>query len=70
MPVDQATRTRQSEARRMEAGARRMPGGMLTAEAAEALDDLLRRGAPSKAAAINAALVAAVRRGGAKWWQV
>ena len=40
-----------------------MPGGMLTPEGAQALDELMQRGAPSRVAAINAALVAAAQTG-------
>ncbi|RRD65109.1 hypothetical protein EII19_12305 [Comamonadaceae bacterium OH2310_COT-174] len=50
------------EQRKLQAGSMRIPGGLLSAEAAQALQTLLDRGAPSKAAAINAALIAAAQR--------
>ncbi|WP_147473755.1 hypothetical protein [Allofranklinella schreckenbergeri] len=59
-----ATRKHQGayEQRKLQAGSARIPGGLLSAEAAQALQTLLERGAPSKAAAINAALIAAAQR--------
>lgn len=48
------------EKRKLQAGAQRIPGGLLSPEAAAALRLLLERGAPSKVAAINQALIAAV----------
>lgn len=59
----QAQWTRANEQKRIAQGARRMPGGMLTPEGAQALDELMQRGAPSRVAAINAALVAAAQTG-------
>lgn len=56
-----AAQVRASERKRLAAGAQRIPGGMLTPEAARALDALLAAGARNKAQAINAALVAAAR---------
>jgi len=47
------------EKRQIEFGARRIPGGLLSPAAAQALDKLLADGAPSKVAAINLALIAA-----------
>lgn len=47
------------EQRKLQGGYQRIPGGLLSGEAAKALQTLLQRGAPSKAAAINAALIAA-----------
>lgn len=47
------------ENRKLQAGAQRIPGGLLSPEAAAALQTLLDRGAPSKTAAINQALIAA-----------
>ena len=49
------------EARRIKTGSQRLPGVLLTPEAAQALAVLMQRGAKSKAAAINAALVAAAQ---------
>jgi hypothetical protein len=49
------------EKRQIESGAQRIPGGLLSPEAARALDKLLANGASSKAAAINQALIAAAR---------
>ncbi len=47
------------ENRKLQAGAQRIPGGLLSPEASAALQTLLERGAPSKVAAINQALIAA-----------
>jgi len=54
-------RSKQSayEKRKLQTGAQRIPGGLLSPEAFAALQKLLERGAPSKAAAINQALIAA-----------
>ncbi|MDY0302054.1 MAG: hypothetical protein RBQ99_10785 [Trichlorobacter sp.] len=54
-------RSRQNayENRKIQARAQRIPGGLLSPEAAAALQTLLERGAPSKVAAINQALIAA-----------
>ena len=49
------------EERRISKGSQRLPGVLLTPEAAQALAVLMQRGAKSKAAAINAALVAAAQ---------
>lgn len=49
------------EARRIKTGSQRLPGVLLTPEAAQALAVLMQRGAKSKTAAINAALVAAAQ---------
>lgn len=49
------------EERRIKKGSQRLPGVLLTPEAAQALAVLMQRGAKSKAAAINAALVAAAQ---------
>ena len=59
-----AAQVRASERKRLATGAQRIPGGMLTPEAAHALDALLAAGARNKAQAINAALVAAARECG------
>jgi hypothetical protein len=47
------------EKRKIASGAQRIPGGLLSPQAARALDQLLVRGAASKAAAINHALIVA-----------
>lgn len=47
------------ERRKLESGAQRIPGGLLSPEAAQALQTLIAAGAPSKVAAINQALIAA-----------
>ena len=58
-----AQRVRESEARSLEAGAARMPGGLLPAEAAVALNELVGAGyALSKTAAITKALLEARKR--------
>lgn len=49
------------EERRIKKGSQRLPGVLLTPEAAQALAVLMQRGAKSKTAAINAALVAAAQ---------
>lgn len=49
------------EERRISKGSQRLPGVLLTPDAAQALAVLMQRGAKSKAAAINAALVAAAQ---------
>lgn len=60
----QAAWSRANEKRRIEKGARYLPGGLMTPAAADALDALMAAGAASKTAAINEALVeAAARRG-------
>ena len=46
---------------RIKKGSQRLPGVLLTPEAAQALAVLMQRGAKSKTAAINAALVAAAQ---------
>ena len=49
---------RESERRKIDAGGMRMPGGVLSSEAAAALADLLRTGfATNKTAAISKALI-------------
>lgn len=59
----QQTRVRASEARKIARGGRRLPGGVLPPDAATALDMLQRSGyAPSAAACIARALVAAASR--------
>ena len=59
-PKTLAERVRASEARSIEAGAVRMPGGLLPADAAQALDALLKAGyAQSKTAVIARALIEA-----------
>lgn len=56
---------RRSQARVIESGGRRMPSGMLRADAAQALDSLLKAGyAPSAVAVISAALIAEARKVG------
>ena len=61
----QAQWSRANERKRIEKGARYLPGGLMTPAAAVALDALMAAGtASSKTAAINEALVdAAARRG-------
>ena len=55
-----AQRVRASEQRSIDAGAVRMPGGLLPPEAAQALDALVGAGwAPSRTAAIARALIEA-----------
>ncbi len=49
------------EQRKLQAGAVRIPGGMLSPEAAQALATIMAKGAASKAAAINQALIAAAQ---------
>ena len=62
-PKPLAQRVRESEARSLEAGAVRMPGGLLQAHAAQALNDLLDAGyADSKTAVISKALLEARKR--------
>ena len=57
--------TRAFEARQIERGAQRIPGGMLPADAAQALAQLLEAGyAPHKAGAIARALREAAQRQG------
>ncbi|WP_157667572.1 hypothetical protein [Comamonas serinivorans] len=59
-PKTQAERSRASEARSIKAGAVRMPGGLLSTEAARALADLVASGyAASKTAVIERALLEA-----------
>ena len=58
-----AQRVRESEARSLQAGAVRMPGGLLQADAAQALAELLDAGyAEGKTAVISKALIAAHKR--------
>lgn len=58
-----AQSVRESEARSIEAGAVRMPGGLLPPEAAAALAELLDAGyAPSKNGVISRALISARKR--------
>lgn len=58
-----AQRVRESEARSIRAGAMRMPGGLLPAEAATALTELVEAGyAESKTGIISKALIAARKR--------
>lgn len=58
-----AQRVRESEARSIDAGAMRMPGGLLPAEAAAALTELVEAGyAQSKTGAIAKALIAARKK--------
>ena len=61
--LQEIKRTRQAayEERRIKKGSQRLPGVLLTPEAALALAMLMQRGAKSKTAAINAALVAAAK---------
>ena len=62
---DTAKYTRAFEAREIERGAQRIPGGLLPADAAEALAVLLKEGyAPNKAGAIARALREAAQRQG------
>lgn len=62
-PVALADRVRASEARKVKAGGRRMPGGVLGADAARALDRLQAAGyADSATACIARALVDAERK--------
>ena len=62
-PKTLAIRVRESEARSLEAGAVRMPGGLLQADAAHALSVLLESGyAGSKTAVISKALIAAHKK--------
>ncbi len=59
-PMTLADRVRASEARKIKAGGRRLPGGMLPADAVAALDSLQARGyAPSAAGCIARSLVEA-----------
>ena len=59
-PLTLAQRVRASEQRSIDAGAIRMPGGWLPAEAAQALDALVAANwAPSRTAAIARALIEA-----------
>lgn len=58
-----AERVRASEARKLQAGGRRMPGGVMPAEVVEALDRLLSADyAPSASACIFRALTEAAMR--------
>jgi len=63
-PADkQAGWSRANEAKRIAAGGRRLPGGVLPADAADALAELQDAGyAPSATACIARALVEAARR--------
>lgn len=62
-PASLSERVRASEARKIEAGGRRLPGGMLPADASTALDSLQTRGfASSAAGCIARALVEASER--------
>lgn len=57
------TRVRNMEARKIESGARRMPGGLLQPEAAQAVESLLASGfAPNITHAINRALIECAAR--------
>lgn len=59
-PAPLAERVRASEGRKLKSGATRMPGGILSADASHALDDLVAQGwAPSKSQAIARALLEA-----------
>lgn len=49
------------ERHQIQAGAARIPSGMLSPEAAKALAKIMAKGAPSKVAAINQALIAAAQ---------
>ena len=61
-PATAAEMVRKSEARKIQAGGRRMPGGVLPPDAAVALDSLQASGyAPSATACIARALVEAQR---------
>ena len=58
----QAAWSRANEARRIKSGGRRFPGGVMTAETAEALAKLQKSGyADSATACISRAIVAAAR---------
>jgi hypothetical protein len=62
-PATPAQRVRNSEARKVQAGGRRMPGGVLPPDAAAALESLQASGyAPSTTACIARALVEAASR--------
>lgn len=62
-PLTPAERVRASEARKVKAGGRRLPGGVLAADAAGALDRLQAAGyAPSATACIARALLDAERK--------
>lgn len=62
-PATPAQRVRNSEARKVKAGGRRMPGGVLSPDAAAALDSLQSGGyAPSATACIARALLDAASR--------
>lgn len=62
-PATQAERARKSEARKVREGGRRMPGGVLPAEAAQALAELQASGyATSAAGCIARALREAAER--------
>lgn len=62
-PVPLAARVRKSEAELRKRGGRRLPGGTLQPDAAQALDALMAAGyAPSATAAIARALVEAAKR--------
>lgn len=63
IPIPLAERVRASEARSIARGAQRLPGGLLPAEAAQALDSLVANGyASSRTGAIARALLEANRR--------
>lgn len=62
-PLTPAERVRASEAKKVKDGGRRLPGGVLAAEAAAALDRLKGAGyAPSATACIARALLEAERK--------
>lgn len=62
-PQTVAQRVRASERKAAQAGAQRLPGGMLPPDAAQALEQLLASGyAPSKMQCIAAALMAVAAR--------
>jgi hypothetical protein len=62
-PATQAERNRASEARKVDAGGRRIPGGVLPPDAAAALDSLQATGyAPSATGCIARALLDAASR--------
>lgn len=62
-PATPSERVRSSEARKVQVGGRRMPGGVLAPDAAAALDSLQASGyAPSATACIARALVEADSR--------
>ena len=64
-PVPLSVRVRKSEAALRKRGGRRLPGGSLQPDAAQALDALLAAGyAPSATAAISRALIEAAGREG------